>query len=244
MIERVLTENGFTEKEAKIYLAALEFGEASMSQLASKTHLKRPTIYDLVDGLKRRGLVSVGRRRGIQYISALSPRVLVDRFKTSVSLAEESLPMLLEMAYASPLKPRIRSFEGLEGLKQILREFSYSQEPTMGFTDYEQMPKELFQFIRKEVVARRKKLQNPVRLIVPHNEINLKIKNEDHLHYGEHRAVTFPQKKNPMEILLFETSKVAFLSFTPSELFGLIIDSVAIHQTLKNLFLLVWEIAK
>ena len=151
--------------------------------------------------------------------------------------------MLLEMAYASPLKPRIRSFEGLEGLKQILREFSYSQEPTMGFTDYEQMPKELFQFIRKDVVARRKKLQNPVRLIVPRNEINLKIKGEDYLHYGEHRVVMFPQKKNPMEILLFETSKVAFLSFTSPELFGFIIDSTAIHQTLKNLFMLVWEIA-
>ena len=114
----------------------------------------------------------------------------------------------------------------------------------MGFTDYEQMPKELFQFIRKNVVAQRKKLQNPVRLIVPSNEVNLRIKSEDYLHYGEHRVVTFPQKKNPMEILLCEKSKVAFLSFTPSELFGLIIDSVAVHQTLKNVFLLVWEIAK
>ena len=37
----------------------------------------------------------------------------------------------------------------MEGLKQILREFSYSHEPTIGFTDYENMPKELFQFIRQ-----------------------------------------------------------------------------------------------
>jgi len=240
MIEEILTENGFNEKEAKLYLAVLELGEAPISRVAAKTHLKRTTIYSLVESLKERGAISVTKKRGIQYLSALSPRVLVDRFKHSAHLAEEMLPTMMEMAYSSPLKPRIRFFEGLKGLRAILREFSHSKEPTMGFTDYEQMPKELFQFIRKEVVPVRMKLNNPVRLIAAKNMTNIAIQKQDAMHSGEHRLVEFPKPQNPIEILLFEGSKVAFLSFTKKELFGLIIDSAAIHQTLRNIFELVW----
>ncbi len=240
VIEQILKENGFNEKEAKLYLAVLELGEASISKLASKTHIKRTTIYSLIDSMKKRGIISVTQKRGIQYLSALSPRVLIDRFKHSAHSAEAMLPVLMEMAYTSPLKPRIRFYEGLDGLKEILREFSYSKEPTMGFTDYGEMPKELDDFIRKQVVPIRRKLKNPVRLITTKNDRNAAVRNEDHLRYSEHRLVDFPKPRNPIEILLFEGSKVAFLSFTQKELFGLIIDSAAIHQTLRNIFELVW----
>ncbi|NOS66772.1 MAG: hypothetical protein HOO67_00155 [Candidatus Peribacteraceae bacterium] len=245
MIEKILIENGFTEKEAKIYLAVLALGEAPVSRVAAHTHLKRTTAYPVVENLKERGILTVTKKRGIQYVSAIAPRILIDRLKQSAQLAEEALPALMQMAYTSPLKPRIRFFEGIEGLKEILREFSYSTEPTMGFTDYEQMPKELLAFIRSTVVPQRIKLSNPVKLIATRNQINLGVQKDDIVHYSEHRLVEFPAgQKNPIEILIYEKSKIAFLSFTKDELFGMIVDSAAIYETMKNIFMLLWQNAQ
>lgn len=244
VIEDILKENGLNDKEAKVYLAALSAGEATVASIASNANLERTTVYSMLDDMERKGLLSVIKRKGIQYISALPPRVLVDRFKQSATHAEQLLPELLQMAYASPLKPRIRFYDGLEGIKEILVEFSHSRTPCLGFTDYAQMPPELFKFLRKTIVPNRRSRKIEAFFVVPRNETNSKLQKEDDIHFAEHRLVDFPMHTNPLELNLFDISKVGFLSYTKEELFGVVIDSPAIYSTLKNLFLLVWQNAK
>lgn len=240
MIEQILMQNGLNEKEAKVYLSILESGDITVSHIAQKSHLKRTTVYDILETLKERGIVSVVKRRGIHMVSALPPQNLIDRFKRSATMAESILPQLMEMAYSSPLKPRMRFYEDVSGLQEILREMSYSKQQTVGFTDYAQMPEAMFTFIRKEVVPRRRENQNFIRLIAPRNERNLAVHKEDEIHYGEHRVIDFPAHINHIEILLFDFTKTAFLSFNKDELFGIILDSKAIHMTLRNIFDLMW----
>lgn len=234
-------QNGLTEKEVEVYIAVLESGEITVARIAQKAHIKRTSVYDILESLKERGIVSVIKKRGVHTVSALPPQNLIDRFKRSATLAESILPQLLEMAYSSPLKPRMRFYEDIKGLQEILREMSYSKQQTVGFTDYAQMPKEMIQFIRKEVVPRRREHQNFIRLIVPRNERNIAMHKEDEMHYGEHRLVDFPKHVNHIEILLFDYTKIGFLSFNPDERFGLILDSKAIHETLRNIFELMWS---
>lgn len=240
MIEQILMQNGFTQKEAKVYIATLEGGEIPVSHIAQKSHLKRTTVYDILEILKERGAVSIVKRRGIYTVSALPPQNLIDRFKRSATLAEGILPQLLELAYSSPLKPRMRFYEGIDGLKEILLEMSYSRIQTVGFTDYARMPKEMFSFIRKTIVPNRRERNNAIRLIVPDNERNREVQKEDLIHHGQHRLVDFPLDAPHIEILLYDSSKTAFLSFEPKELFGVVLDSPAIHATLHNIFELVW----
>lgn len=234
-------QNGLDDKEVKVYLAVLEMGEANVAHIAQKAHVKRTSVYDILETLKERGIVSVVKRRGAHMVSALPPQNLIDRFKRSATLAEGILPQLLEMAYSSPLKPRMRFYEDIKGLQEILREMSYSKQQTVGFTDYSQMPDALFRFIRKEVVPRRRELNDHIRLILPRNERNIAVQKEDIIHYGEHRIVDFPKHVPHIEILLFDFTKVGFLSFKKDEQFGIILDSQAIHETLRNIFELVWS---
>ena len=241
MMERILTENGLGEKEVKIYLAALEAGEATVAAVARRAGVERTTVYNLLEDMRKKGLLSFTKRRGIQHVSALPPRVLVDRFKKSASLAESILPQLLELGYSSPLKPRMRFYEDMNGLKDILREVSHSKYPTAGFTDYAAMPKELLTFICKEVVPRRRTHKNFIRLLAPRNAVNAAMQKDDARHYGEHRLIRFPAHVEHVEILLFDDTKTAFLSFAPRELFGTVIDSNAIHRMLLNLFQVLWN---
>ena len=241
MIEQILTANGFSRKEAIVYLAILEAGEITVSHIANKTHLKRTSVYDILESLKEKGVVSITKRKGVQQVSALSPRNLVGQFLQAATMAEQALPQLMELAYSSPLKPRMRFYEGMDGLREILRDMSFSKGQTLGFTDYAQMPMELFTFIRKEVVPERRKRKNFILLIVPRNERNIHVQTEDDLHFGEHRFVEYPEEKHHIEVLIYDLTKVAFSSFKDGELFGVVIDSVAVYETLQNLFWLIWN---
>ena len=244
MIEQILKENGFTDKEAKVYVAVLEYGEATVAQVAQKARLKRTTVYDILEPLRERGIVSIVKRKGTHRIAPLPPQNLIDRFKRSATLAESALPQLIELAYSSPLKPRTRFYEGMDGLKEVLREMSYSKQETVGFTDYAAMPREMLTFIQKVVIPNRKERGNKMRLIAPYNKENEERKKNDPLIFSEHRLVAFPQHVRHIEILLFDHTKTGFLSFEKDELFGLILDSAAIHTTLRNVFELVWAAAK
>lgn len=239
MFEKILIENGLSEKEAKLYLSVLEAGELTLAYAAEKSHLKRSTVYSLVEGLKKRGFVSIIKRRGISYVAALSPRLLVENFERSAEMAKSILPQLMELSYISPVKPRIRFYEGIEGIQQILFEAACSKKDYIGFIDYTLMPKKIYDYIRKKVAPEREKSGIHLRLLMPRNNTNLNIMNE-YKQKVEHRIVDFPSRKNHIEILLYEDSKIGYMSYVKNEMFGVVIDSEAIHQTLHDLFMLIW----
>lgn len=243
MIEQILMENGLTRKESALYLSILEAGETTLAHAAEKAHLKRSTVYSLVNGMRERGFLSETKRRGICYVSALSPRLLIERFERSTEAAKSVLPQLMDIAYASPVKPRIRFYDSIDGLNQILFDAASCKQDYIGFTDYERMPKEMYSFIRKKVAPQREKDNVTLRLIIPQNERNRQILSE-YRHRVEHRMIAFPSRKNHIEILLYHPAKIGFMSFARGEMFGLVIDSEAIFVTLKDLFTLIWEQAK
>ena len=240
MFEKILTENGLSPKEAVLYLTALEAGEMTLGRAAEKSHLKRSTVYSLVESLKERGIISTSKRRGSTYISALSPRLLIEHFENSATMAKSVLPQLMELAYTSPIKPRIRFAEGMQAIKDILFEASSSKEDYIGFIDYTLMPKEIYHYIRTKVAPRRAKTGIKVRLLMPRNETDLKVLKE-YTQSIEHRIVDFPSRSNHIEILLYEGSKIGCMSYVKDEMFGVVIDSQAIYQTLYDLFMLIWQ---
>ena len=47
---------GLNDKEAKVYLALLKFGEANVSDIADEAGMKRPTVYVILDEIRKKGL--------------------------------------------------------------------------------------------------------------------------------------------------------------------------------------------
>lgn len=56
-INNALKVLGLNDKEAIVYIALLEIGEATVVQIAQQTKLKRPTIYLLLDLLREKELI-------------------------------------------------------------------------------------------------------------------------------------------------------------------------------------------
>jgi sugar-specific transcriptional regulator TrmB len=240
MIARILQQNGFSEKEANVYLTVLAKGEVTIGQIATQSHINRTTVYSIVDGLEQKGIVFRFQKHSTTYISALSPRILVERFKSQADEAQRVLPDLLDLAYASPLRPRLRFFEGVDGLKRIFDEFALSSTEPVGVTNYASMPQELLVYIRNHIVPTRKKRGISARFLLPDNELNREIQSRDEYALMQHRIRSFPWGDISVELSLFGTESVSFSSFKSDEMFGVIIDSRAMYDCLKNMFEMLW----
>ena len=49
---------GLNQKEASIFLASLELGPATISDIARRSNIKRTTVYNLIEPLLQKNLVS------------------------------------------------------------------------------------------------------------------------------------------------------------------------------------------
>ncbi len=240
-IEQALTSNGFTDKEAKIYLAVLETGEITVSRVANKTGIKRTTVYNVMQGMQSKGLLSLTTRKGAQYAAALAPMLLLERYKHSYSLLHEIGKNLLQMSDSSALKPQIQFFEGIEGIKHCYLQIESAEGDVVGFTNYEHMPEEVFKFIRSSFIPTRKKRKIPARFITPQGERNEKVIGEDGKYYIQHKInKNLPNGVN-LEIFLLNKSDCFFLSFEKGEVFGIMLRSKAVYQMIRILFELMWK---
>lgn len=126
MLKEKLQEFGFSDKEAKVYLALVEMGSAVASDIAKKAGINRSTTYVVLDSLSGRGLISAIERRGIRTYQAASPEQLVQylqgmavRYTGLADRAKELLPELPSPASRAVPAPRVRFFEGEKGIKTV-----------------------------------------------------------------------------------------------------------------------------
>lgn len=112
---------GLTEKQAQIYLVLLESGTCSMSELAKRTEVKRPTCYLLIDELIKLGLINEQKNGKRKVYSAVHPRRLLEIIRHREKSIEEIFPELLALHNSPKDKPKIHVFEYNydKGVKQL-----------------------------------------------------------------------------------------------------------------------------
>ncbi|MFZ2912066.1 MAG: helix-turn-helix domain-containing protein [Candidatus Absconditicoccaceae bacterium] len=72
-----LQSYGFSDKEAKVYLVALELGSSPASTIARNTAIKRVTVYTIIKDLKIKGAITEQQKDGVDIFSATNPSVLM-----------------------------------------------------------------------------------------------------------------------------------------------------------------------
>jgi len=141
----LLKKVGLSEEEARVYLVSLELGAEAASVIADRVKLKRGQTYNLLKSLIQRGLIQEFERSGTKHFVASSPETvlsLIDRkdeeLQRKRSELLSALPELetVRTKIASP--PKIRFFQGLEGVKEVLTEIiSVGNSEIAAFLDLE-----------------------------------------------------------------------------------------------------------
>jgi sugar-specific transcriptional regulator TrmB len=121
-----LKEVGMSENEARVYLAMLELGPATVLEIASEAHINRPTAYVQIDSLKKMGLAATKKKnRKVLFIAGSPEKLnfLLNKQRAELETRREELnsvmPGLMAAFDLAEEKPVIRYFEGNEGLAKV-----------------------------------------------------------------------------------------------------------------------------
>ena len=92
----ILKELGFTEREIKVYLALIELGSSTVGPISKKTKLQASKVYETIEKLKDKGLVSFIVVSKTKHFRASDPKEILNmieekkrKFKTIVGELQE-----------------------------------------------------------------------------------------------------------------------------------------------------------
>ncbi|MGV8161811.1 MAG: TrmB family transcriptional regulator [Candidatus Nanoarchaeia archaeon] len=121
MNSKELMNLGLTKNESKVYLALLEKGMSSASELIEKTGLHRAVVYDVLGRLMEKGLTSQMLASRKKYFEAASPHRLVELLDEKKKEVELLLPALMDLSNFSEALD-VKVYKGKEGIKTVLED--------------------------------------------------------------------------------------------------------------------------
>lgn len=150
MFEKYLQEIGLNEKEAALYLALLQVDAASVIDLAKKTSINRSTVYVVLEGLMKKGLVSetqIGKKVHYQAEPPERLETFVERQKAILEEQQKRLkdiiPQIKSVQREAGERPVVKYFEGKEGILSSVEEI-FEKHDTGGVV-YLVYPKDLLE---------------------------------------------------------------------------------------------------
>ena len=238
-----LTKIGLSNKEAKVYLAALELGKASIQDIAKKAGINRTTTYVMITELEKRGLVKplkVGKRN---YFVAESPDTIIDILKKEKQEIEnkeqeirEIIPELKTLYNIAPGRPKIRFYEGQEVYKKITDDILESGTKEILEIYNADLIKGLFSENETKEYTR-KRIAKGIRCRVLYTRSEGPFKNR--LELAEERFYNQSQFPVSGDIMVYG-NRIGMASLK-GNMIGVIIESDEISETMKSLFNLAWK---
>ncbi|OGJ51945.1 hypothetical protein A2335_00890 [Candidatus Peregrinibacteria bacterium RIFOXYB2_FULL_32_7] len=246
MLDNFLKSLELSEKEALVYLTMLRIGSQGVSIVAKKSGLSRTTCYHVLESLQKKGYVSSYEKNKIDYYNAESPEIFQYILeKKERELQEQKtrfidlLPDFLNLRHGGEIMPKVRYFEGLQGIKEIYEDTLKEGKNKLAYSSIPDIQiKELKDYI-ENYLERRAKLGIKVRAIFPDTEKSREfIKNDKNL-LRESRLINAKKYPFRSEINIYG-NKIAYMSLDTNFLHGVIIESEAIVETERSIFELAW----
>ena len=243
MIEKDIQSLGLNEKEAKVYLASLELGQATVQKISAKAGIKRPTTYFIIENLMERGLMSSYYQGKKQLFMAEMPERILDliaKERKELELREEQfkrlLPELQSINNRNKDKPVVKYYEGKEGMLAMTSEYmkmSKNQKAYMVFSR-DIIEKNLSVEELKDI--RQERLSNKISTKVIYSREKGDLESVEDSEMVRLSASEFPVS---CDIALYE-DRIRIASFK-DRLMGVVIEDKEIAQTLREVFKLAWK---
>ena len=238
----MLNRLGLQDKKAKVYLACLELGSAAASDIATRAGIQRTTVYEILDFLGQKGLVSSTPKGHGTVFSAESPDHLQKLLHDQERMLQKAMPELQTFFNAGKPRPKVRFYEGIEGVRTVFLDTITTKEgrlrAILSIADlHEFIGAQWFDDYTNQRIASGNKL--------------FVIRSESREVGGIYPSSTKDNRElrlapRGMEFALTQylyDNKVALIS-TKKEGYGMIIESEDYYITQSNLFNLLWDISR
>lgn len=240
-IQSVIEQLGYSDHEAKLYLASLKTGESNIADLAHIVQMPRSTVKELLDGMQLKGLVNYYEKHGRKYWVAENPEKLMNTLKERETTLGAVLPELKAVVNNSRSgKPNIRLYTGIEEIKLIMDDIIDSKRHVLALVSEDDFRKDMGEDYMDNFIERRKQHFLNIKFIGPHSERTKVLKSRDS---NEARHTRFlPEHVELRRVSNFiYGDKVALISLNQKEPTGIVIEDPNIARAMSIYFDSLWH---
>lgn len=123
----ILQKTKLEEKQARVYLAALQLGMATVAEISDAAELKRPITYVVLDELQQLGYVNEVPGHAKKMYTATDPNALLTELERTVGDFKDMLPYLRSKQRKAG-KPYVTYFSGKTGARRAFQQIRRPQE--------------------------------------------------------------------------------------------------------------------
>ena len=144
---KVLEKIGLTKNESRVYQTLLRLGTSKTGEILKKSGLNSGKIYEILESLKIKGLLSESLINNIKYFTAAPPSQILEYIKDKKeeleqeeSIVKSALPELEKLRNITTKETKSVTYTGLRGIKTAADEALSSMKPNedilaMGVTE-------------------------------------------------------------------------------------------------------------
>ncbi len=235
---QTLIQYGLTERQARVYIACLELGVASIQQISKKVQVARSSCEATLHQLKERGFVTSYQHKTVRKFSPVDPRQLVKIAEQKVHGLTSSLPDLTGLFLKNKTIPSVRMYEGKKGMNAILEEILDEAKILHGFGSADDLYDTLGETF-PEFRKRRIQKKILVKIILKDTE---KARHRQKMGPQELREVRLIKDGTDFSSLVFMwNNKIASFSLR-EEMVAVVVESKEMAEGQMAMFNFIWNI--
>jgi len=237
--ELALKEFGLTDKEIKVYLALLSLGKVNLQEIAKRIDLPRTTIYNTLNYLYSKGLVSRIVKEYVTYFEAVDPTKFIDNINQKKELLLSVLPELESLKKQIKESSNVEIYEGFKGISTILADIFREKQETYYFGSYSKSA-EILKHLPEHSRLLRLEKKIPAKIVIDKYD-------EETFHKPAYKKITemrFLDSLKDFPCIIFIYGNKVALYTVEGELVGLIIKNKEVASAMKFIFNSFWNMGK
>ncbi|MBI2110723.1 TrmB family transcriptional regulator [Candidatus Woesearchaeota archaeon] len=240
-LQSALKEFGLSENEIKVYLALIKTGESTAQNTAKTAGLPRTTTYHLLESLEQKGLVGFVIKESKKYFQAANPKKLIQALEEKKNIIQEIIPELSSISETVKEKPKVTVYEGLKGIRSILKDVLEEKRTIYHYGDIVSI-QEVFSYAFPQYIKERVKRKIPIKIICKKEELHKELLKTAKKELRE--FVFVPENYEFKSSVFIYANKVAIFNIKREPYYVVVIENEDFYDTQKNLFEIVWKLAK
>ncbi len=234
MNKEILKQIGLLDAEIEVYLTLLRIGASLVSRIHKETGLHRTHIYDLLEKLKEKGLVSTFIQSGKKYFNPSPPNKILSYIEEKKDNVLSILPELEQLTTLPKEETHVELFKGKNGIKTVLQDVLNTKQDYCVLGSIQQF-ENILEFSLPNFLRKVEKLKLKERIISDKKESIIKTK------VGQYKYL----KSNylfPSSFWIYGNKVAIFIWSLPY--FAIVIDNEDVSKTYQNYFEFFWELTK
>lgn len=243
-METVLSKIGLTKNEINVYTTLLKLGNALAGEITSYSGIHRRNVYDSIERLIEKGLVSfviINNRRWFKAANPSRLLVVVDEQKNKLDNIKISIQQLIPQLKALPVIKETQDvlyFKGKEGLKTVYEDILSTGKSYIGYGRGFHI-EHLLKAYMKDYVRRRLKLGMKLRMIWDERS-----RGKDYTKTPLVESRFLPDDVCSYAALRIYGNKVALMLLSEEQPIAVVIENKAIADGYRKYFEVMWKAAK